>query len=129
MLPEISTVGGAYTFHAYTGVTNTVLPVNNSFTTSVSLLPCTGIEDIQSLLGFSIYPNPSNGIVVIDFSEKYSKTAIEIINSTGAVVKNILVNNTVGLKIPIELSPFSKGIYLFKVITDDGFDVRRIILE
>ena len=80
-------------------------------------------------MGYSIYPNPSNGIFVIDFNESYSKTKIELINITGAVVQNFSINNTDDLRKSIDLSALSKGLYLLRVSSNEGFDVRRIVLE
>ena len=50
-------------------------------------------------------------------------------NSTGAIVETFVLNNTGGMKKIIDLSSFAKGLYLFKVSTEDGFDVRRVVLE
>ena len=128
--PLINTIsGGTYTFKCFTGISNDVYPPRNSFTKAVTLSACTGIEDLQTQLGFSIYPNPSNGIFVIDFNESYSKTKIELINITGAVVQRFSINNTNDLRKSIDLSALSKGLYLLRVSTNEGFDVRRIVLE
>ena len=128
--PLINTItGGNYTFKCFTGISNDVYPLRNSFTKAVTLSACTGIEDLQTQLGYSVYPNPSNGIFVIDFNESYSKTKVELINVTGAVVQNFSINNTSDLRKSIDLSAFSKGLYLLKVSTDEGFDVRRIVLQ
>ena len=128
--PLINTItGGNYTFKCFTGISNDVYPLRNSFTKAVTLSACTGIEDLQTQLGYSIYPNPSNGIFVIDFNESYSKTKVELINVTGAVVQNFSINNTSDLRKSIDLSALSKGLYLLKVSTDEGFDVRRIVLQ
>ena len=128
--PLINTItGGNYTFKCFTGISNDVYPLRNSFTKAVTLSACTGIEDLQTQLGYSIYPNPSNGIFVIDFNESYSKTKVELINVTGAVVQNFSINNTSDLRKSIDLSALSKGLYLLRVSTDEGFDVRRIVLQ
>lgn len=128
--PLINTVtGGFYTFKCYTGILNDVYPPRNSLTKAVTLSACTGIEDLQTQLGFSIYPNPSNGIFVIDFNESYSKTKIELINITGAVAESFSINNTINLRKSIDLSALSKGLYLLRVSTNEGFDVRRIVME
>ena len=128
--PLINTItGGNYTFKCFTGISNDVYPLRNSFTNAVTLSACTGIEDLQTQLGYSVYPNPSNGIFVIDFNESYSKTKVELINVTGAVVQNFSINNTSDLRKSIDLSALSKGLYLLRVSTDEGFDVRRIVLQ
>lgn len=128
--PLINTIsGGTYTFKCFTGISNDVYPLRNSFTKAVTLSACTGIEDLQTQLGYSIYPNPSNGILVIDFNESYSKTKIELINITGTVVESFSINNTGDLRKSIDLSALSKGLYLLRVSTNEGFDVRKIVLE
>ena len=128
--PTINTiVGGSLTFYGYSSISNDVYPSRNSFTQTVSLAACTGIEDLQVQLGYSLYPNPTNGNVIIDFSSSYSNVNIELFDITGATIKTFTINNTSDVRKSIDLSTLSKGLYLFKVTTDKGFDVRRIVLE
>ncbi len=124
-----TTNGGAFTFYGFTDIVNDVYPNNNSIAKTIFFTPCTGIEDLHAELGYSLYPNPTNGNVVVDFSSSYLNVNIELINITGTVVKSFSFYNTNGIRKTLDLSVLAKGLYLLKVSTEDGFDVRRIVLE
>jgi hypothetical protein len=130
LTPNINTTsGGPMTFFGYADVNNDVYPARNSFSKTVTLAPCVGIEDIETQLGYSLYPNPAHDNIRLEFSQQYLKAKIELMNCTGAIVETIVLNNTGGMTQQIDLSTFAKGLYLFKVTTEDGFDVRRVGIE
>ncbi|HKJ79933.1 MAG TPA: cadherin domain-containing protein, partial [Prolixibacteraceae bacterium] len=88
----------------------------------------TSIDNLQ-LNQLDIYPNPSNGIVTIDFSNSAHKyKRIEIINTNGQVVYTGKVKNTTTTK-TIDLSGNSKGIYFIHLKTDNSTVKGKIILE
>ena len=66
----------------------------------------------------SVYPNPTNSIVNV--SSKYDITKIEVFNLLG---KNVLSSN----QTQVNISNLSKGIYLFKVKSDDLVAMKKII--
>ena len=76
---------------------------------------------------FSIFPNPSSGVFVINGEKKISE--IEITDVFGRKVGN--VQSTVGKgKIEINLTKEAKGIYFVKVIGEEGkYSVKKIIIE
>lgn len=128
--PVINTMGGSsYTFHCFTSALNDVYPANNSITSTVSLLPCTGIDELHARLGYIIYPNPSNGNFIIEFSENYRNAIIELFSITGAVLKKQILENTISEKIFFGNSNLTSGIYLLKVNADGLSDTRMIIVE
>lgn len=62
-----------------------------------------------------VYPNPTTGLVNIDFKEWISNCSITVLNSKGAVVyKEPIDKSILGTKI-IDLSKFSDGIYIIKI--------------
>lgn len=78
---------------------------------------------------FSLYPNPSNGIINLEFENDVRVENIVIFNLHGKTVKEIAsANNTHG-KITIDLSKLPAGFYLLSVITDDGIVVEKILIE
>ncbi len=67
---------------------------------------------------FSVYPNPTSGHITI---KTKTLQQVEIYNITGALID---ITN----KSEIDLSPYSKGIYLIKIITNQGIALKKIIL-
>jgi hypothetical protein len=124
-----TSAGGVLNIYAYTGIVNTVYPENNSLTLSINLLPCVSIEDVENKLGYEFYPNPANEKVVIDFSDNYRKANFEIISNTGATVLNFSATETSKLKKEIDLSFLAPGLYFIKLSTENGTDVRKLVVE
>ena len=68
------------------------------------------ISDIKQTI-FTTYPNPTNGIFVIELEEnsKYEVTVIDILGKT------VFSTNTNGMNTSIDLSSFDKGIYTIEL--------------
>ncbi|NUM31423.1 MAG: DUF5011 domain-containing protein [Bacteroidetes bacterium] len=102
---------------------NRIINVNRNYPTITS-----GISEINKNISLNIYPNPSHGILNIDFSFSTPENiSIEIYNSSGALVyneSNIIAQN--GTK-SIDLSNFSNGLYNVRTIVS-GKQVNRQIL-
>ena len=72
---------------------------------------------------FSVFPNPTSGIVQINTEET---VAVSIIDITGKVVYN---SNTVTKLTSIDLTGLQKGIYIAKIIGDNTITTEKIILK
>ena len=78
-----------------------------------------GRNDFSSFSDFSVYPNPSNGIINIESKETIE--TIDILSLEGRKIKSC--NET-----KIDLSELSNGIYLMQIKTIDGkFGTKKII--
>ena len=67
----------------------------------------------------TIYPNPTSGILII---KSNTLQQVEIYNINGVLIVN-------SDKSEIDLSQYSKGLYLAKIITDKGTAVKKIVLN
>jgi len=76
----------------------------------------TGIHDIQIAIPFQVFPNPSNGVFMVQSKEAISK--VFLFNSLGKCVYSQLSlnKNNVSLK----LDTITKGTYLLKIRTTSG---------
>lgn len=83
---------------------------NNTFISDCEVL--VGINQI-SKKSFSVYPIPSNGIITIDTQDDL---LITIFNQQGKMIKTLNLNSTR----EVDLSVFSKGLYLLKAIDANG---------
>lgn len=92
----------------------------------------TGIDD-QALngIGFSVYPNPSDGISSLTISsEKNEKITIQVTDMMGKLIYKkeieIIVNQQ--LKETIDLSKYSKGIYMLKLSSGNGNATQKLVV-
>jgi len=77
----------------------------------------------------SIYPNPSNGFFIIDFSDKYSELEVDIFDIFG---KQLKIEKLIKPKSEINLSDFSKGMYLVKIVDvnrNEVVNLTKIIIQ
>ena len=116
--------GSSYTF-LFRFISNGIGTANGVYIDDILLTgdQSTDIEEINLSNSISIYPNPTNGIFSV---EGENMKRIEISSITGAVVKELIVNNN---KTNIDLTGYSSGIYFAKIITDKGSAIKKIVLE
>lgn len=104
---------------------NRIINVNRNYPTITS-----GISDITKDISLNIYPNPSNGIINLNYSfSSPENLTIEIYNSSGALVyneRNITAQS--GTK-SIDMSNFSNGLYHVRAIVSGKQISRQILLN
>ena len=73
---------------------------------------------------FSIYPNPSNGLIYIDLdvTKEYD---VFVYNALGQLVLETAINNNAN----IDLSIFDKGIYTVKLVNDSETYSQKFVIE
>ncbi|MEP3837158.1 MAG: T9SS type A sorting domain-containing protein [Algibacter sp.] len=76
-------------------------------------------------LGFAVYPNPTAGKVFIKNAQALN-TEVSVYDLNGRSLLNKNVNTNLS---EINISNLSAGIYLFKVKTDEGQFVQRIVKQ
>jgi hypothetical protein len=113
------------------GQTYTVTATDhNGCTGNATLRLTTGINDLNGLSSFSIYPNPSNGIFSASAKlENTSDITISIADITGSKVYEITDKAVKEMTKSIDLSNISAGIYIVNVKTDRGTATQRIAIK
>ena len=88
-------------------------------------------DDVETSINLNIYPNPSSGIFNISFiSEKLNSFRITITDTYGKVIFNDKSIDFIGeYTRRIDLSKYSKGIYMIRVRTNNKLVDERIILH
>ncbi|WP_395061583.1 T9SS type A sorting domain-containing protein [Flavobacterium sp.] len=75
---------------------------------------------------FSVYPNPTSGIVTVS-SNDIAINNIQITDINGRTVKNINANGV--NESQINISELSQGIYLMKIVSEQGSVTKKIVKE
>jgi len=98
---------------------------------AVDFLDCTGINENAAKVEFSVYPNPSNGLININFNSISSESInIRITDVSGKVVyseKDVLVNSK--LKKQINLRNSAKGVYSIFVEGEGYVLDKKVIIK
>lgn len=94
---------------------------------------CSGISSIQTnngqTFGMMVYPNPSRGLVQVDFRGKSVRNGnLAVIDMLGNEVKNFRINSN-NSKYSLDLSELQSGIYFIKAVTDQGMAMQRVVVK
>jgi large repetitive protein len=92
-------------------------------TDTIEVQICIGTNE-YGLNQVNVYPNPTNGSLVIETASTGS--VIEIINLSGQVLSTV---NAVGVRTELDLSAFEYGVYFVRVINDKSVYTERILLN
>ena len=97
---------------------------------TITLYAPTGINDV-SVLGFEVYPNPTNGKFNIGFNTRMAvKVDINVFNSLGTSLyteKDLLINGKFN-KI-IDFTGKSDGIYYIRIESEAGSLIRKLVIQ
>jgi PKD repeat protein len=97
---------------------------NNLFIDNINLYrgtpsdqPVLGIESIETVSGVSLYPNPTEGQVTLNFTmENAQVVTLAITDITGKVVKSTILNATLGEnEVIMDNSELANGMYLIQL--------------
>jgi len=92
----------------------------------------TGVNDLLSLDGsFSLYPNPTNGILTVDFSVSSNTTyQLQLFTIEGKEAMSIAGNiNAAVIKQQLDLSAFAKGVYFLRLQAGSEVVSRKVVLQ
>ncbi len=89
-----------------------------------------GIDEMNSFVtGFSVFPNPAQGIVtVIGRLNKKADVIVTITDVIGKIIFSKNLNLTSDIHLPIDLSENAEGIYNLSLRTTNGIINKKIIL-
>lgn len=80
---------------------------------TITVLSTTGIEDFLSANKFSVYPNPTNGLLSIKTEGNSPGSEYRIINLLGKqVTRGLLYSNTT----QVDMNQFSPGVYFVELV-------------
>ena len=96
-------------------------------TATTSCFTATSINDIDDDIIF-VFPNPTNEYITIKVNQSTSQiNEINIFNILGQPIYNNSIDDTGDIMLKVDLSEYSEGIYILKLIHNSGkTDTRRI---
>ncbi len=85
---------------------------------------------IRQASGYSLFPNPSTGLVYFTLKNPGNRFKIEVVSREGRIVLQQKFEasgpDVTGV---IDLTGFDKGVYFVKLITADGSSTKSIIIH
>lgn len=73
---------------------------------------------------FSVFPNPANDLVNINAKNGMAVQSVQLADLNGRIVKNLNVN---AVQAQVSLGDLQSGVYLLKIVTDQGSGSTRIV--
>lgn len=99
---------------------------------TVTILDCSGLEEVNFLSSLNIFPNPNNGEFTVDlqFKNKQSKLNIEVVDLTGKLIfTKDFSHPAVNFNTTLNLQAITKGNYLVKFNFSKVSLTRSIIIQ
>lgn len=103
--------------------TNGVCPAVDSTTIVIGV--CTGVDVNQVANEMSIYPNPTNGLFMVNIND-FNNATLTVIDVLGKAVLN---QNITSASTPVNLTGYNKGVYFVKVESNNGNTIKKIVIE
>ena len=88
-----------------------------------------GINNLTTLEGVNISPNPSNGKFVLSILGISKSISIDVVNTAGQTFYTEQLKDQSSLKKELNFSTLAKGVYLLKVSTENGVAVKRVVVQ
>ena len=106
---------------------NTTGYENNIFIDDVNLRTVTVNPNLKAK-GFLVTPNPTrNSIAVQFYPPPVNLKAVELFNSVGQKINEVMVSGVGNTNYAFDLSSYAAGTYMVRVVFTDHVEVRRII--
>lgn len=90
-------------------------------------LSLTSVANVTAENSISVYPNPSNGVFSVELNKAAAGT-IEVFDALGNSVQRIEIRENAS-DYKLDMSGYSKGIYMLNVISEGNKYSKKIILE
>ena len=131
ILVDSASMGGLGTYLIDVYIIDNVQNCSDRDTIEVLIESCTGIDNLSNSIDYSIYPNPSTGLFVIDISSFEGKTiSYSISDLTGSdIFASDTYTNRSRIKNILDLRQQAKGMYFITFKSDKGTLTRKLIIQ
>jgi hypothetical protein len=82
-----------------------------------------GIQDIDFNAHIAVYPNPSKGLITVKASDRFNPHTIELYSLEGLLIERRNYSSS------LDYSGLTSGVYLLKVIADNGVATKKITIQ
>jgi PKD repeat protein len=90
---------------------------------------CTGIKALNEPESLQIYPNPTSGMLTIQFHENLGVEEIVVTNMLNEIMVRLDATTMTSTQVDLNLGNLSKGIYFVRIKTADSERIEKIIIQ
>ena len=111
--------------------TVTVTDANGCEFTSTTIVVVSGLEELMNLIDVTLFPNPTNGLVEVQFSglSGESVTAV-MVDGLGREVSRDDLGNLTGVHVErMDMTGLEAGVYLLRLEVADAVEVIRVVKQ
>ena len=122
---DLSSYLGSNIFVRFTNINDfgNILYIDN-----VNIDLATGLGDAATIANVSVYPNPSKGVYNLELSNiKGNQMRYEVTDALGRVLISERVNASGSFRTSIDLSASAPGVYMLRLISEDGNQTTKLI--
>jgi len=83
-------------------------------------------SEIENILNFGLYPNPSNGVLNILFSKVINQADINVLDIQGRIVFSL--NTTHSLSETLDLNHLKPGTYFVSISSNNEFAISKVLI-
>jgi len=110
--------GGTYTA--------TVTDLNGcQLTRTVVVQVSVGIANISNDLSFTVYPNPANNYVLVEFTKVNNATVLNIKNVLG---QTVITQQVTSQQTQVDLGTLAAGVYTVEVVAGEKTGIRQLVI-
>jgi hypothetical protein len=91
----------------------------------VTVMLATGIGENEQQNIFTVYPNPANENIVVEFKKPFTGN-LTLTDINGKIHKSVFIKNTVSYKIPVE--DIAPGYYLLRLENAEGVFTNKVVV-
>ena len=85
------------------------------------------VDEIATAGGVSVYPNPTSGMINVEFTQPVQSATIRWMDLQGQIIREEKVQGI--MQKQYDLSTQTKGVYMLQVITDDSISLHRVLVQ
>ena len=100
----------------------------SSVTTTIIDPTSTNTEDVKTLTGINVFPNPADNILNVEFRETLNNVTFEVISVDGKVLSEQVLDRTNSIQ-TIDVSRLIPGMYLLNITSNEGKLIKKFIVE
>lgn len=100
----------------------------SNVTTTIEDPTMTNSEEVETLTGINVFPNPADYILNVEFRETLTNVTFEVITIDGKVLSEQSIDRTNRIQ-TIDVTNLIPGIYMLNITSNEGQLLRKFVVE